>query len=174
MNIRDNRKNELLLDKEEELAGAENLSEEEAGDEVFDIPAIEKGKYVEGIGRRKESSARVRLWANTDKTVMDINVNDKSYTDYFPLLYLQKTADAPLRKLRVFDAYKVTVKVSGGGSRGQSEAVRLGLARALLTVNPQWRARFKKAGFLTRDPRVVERKKYGLHKARRAPQWSKR
>jgi len=162
MNIRDNRKNELLLDKEEELAGAENLSEEEAGDEVFDI------------GRRKESSARVRLWANTDKAVMDINVNDKSYTDYFPLLYLQKTADAPLRKLRVFDAYKVTVKVSGGGSRGQSEAVRLGLARALLTVNPQWRARFKKAGFLTRDPRVVERKKYGLHKARRAPQWSKR
>ena len=87
---------------------------------------------------------------------------------------MQKIVDAPLRKLRLFKHYLVTVKVKGGGLHGQADAIKLGLARALVKLNPEWKPKLKKAGYLTRDSREVERKKYGLKKARRAPQWHKR
>lgn len=151
----------------------ENDEAKEKFEEV-EVVEIGKNKYVEGIGRRKESIARVRLWDNSVKEVMNIYVNDRKYTDYFPSLDLQKSVDAPLRKLRIIQGYRVTVKTNGGGLRGQADAIKLGLARALVKLNGDWRVRLKKALFLRRDPRRVERKKYGLKKARRAPQWSKR
>lgn len=160
--------------QDEQVLETTETGEQEQEEETKQIPVIKEGKYFEGIGRRKESTARVRVWSNPDKDVMNIIVNEKNYTDYFPVLYLQKAVDAPLRKLRIFDAYKITILTKGGGSKGQAEAIRLGLARALLKLNPEWRQKFKKAGFLTRDPREVERKKFGLKKARRSPQWHKR
>lgn len=140
----------------------------------IEAPQIEEGKYIEGIGRRKEAMARVRIWKNNTKEALPIYVNGKFYTEYFPFLYLQKTVDAPIRKLRLFGYYLVTVKVKGGGLHGQADAIKLGLARALVKLNPEWRVKLKKAGYLTRDSREVERKKYGLKKARKAPQWHKR
>lgn len=159
--------------QEEEL-GTTEIEELESDEGEKQIPQIKDGKYFEAVGRRKESTARIRVWQNPNKTIMNIEVNGKNYTDYFPLLYLQKAVDAPLRKLRIFDSYKITAITKGGGSKGQAEAIRLGVSRALLKLNPEWRQKFKKAGFLTRDPREVERKKFGLRKARRAPQWHKR
>ncbi len=158
----------------EETSSAFATAEVEEAEEATLAPAIPSGTYVEGLGRRKTSVARVRIWSNTNKKMMNITVNERSYTEYFPMLFLQKLADAPLRKLRIFDSYRMSVLTNGGGPKGQAEAIRLGLARALLKIEPDWRQRLKKAGFLPRDPREVERKKYGLHKARRAPQWSKR
>jgi len=160
---------ELEVDKYEEKKELEKKKEE-----IFNIPKIGEGKYIEGIGRRKEAIARVRIWDNPQGENMQIFVNDRHYTEYFPALYLQKSADAPLRKLKLFNQYKVSVKVKGGGLHGQADAIKLGLARALVKLNPEWKPRLKKAGLLTRDPREVERKKYGLKKARRAPQWHKR
>jgi small subunit ribosomal protein S9 len=162
----------LRVLEEDEKAGEKE--EEKKQEEFVSAPQLEDGKYVEGIGRRKEAVARVRIWNNPEGTSMQIFVNDRHYTEYFPALYLQKSADAPLRKLKLFNQYKVTVKVKGGGLHGQADAIKLGLARALVKLNPEWRSRLKKAGLLTRDPREVERKKYGLKKARRAPQWHKR
>lgn len=158
----------------EETNSAFATAEVEETEEATLAPVIPAGTYVEGLGRRKTSVARVRISTSPGKKVMDIIVNDKPYTEYFPMLFLQKLADAPLRKLRIFETYRMSVMTDGGGPRGQAEAIRLGLARALIKIEPEWRQRLKKAGFLTRDPREVERKKYGLHKARRAPQWSKR
>mgnify|MGYP000557614967 CR=1 FL=1 len=160
---------ELEVDKYEEKKELEKKKEE-----IVNIPKIGEGKYIEGIGRRKEAIARVRIWDNPQGENMQIFVNDRHYTEYFPALYLQKSADAPLRKLKLFNQYKVSVKVKGGGLHGQADAIKLGLARALVKLNPEWKPRLKKAGLLTRDPREVERKKYGLKKARRAPQWHKR
>ncbi len=151
----------------------EKIDKEEK-EEIIEAPLIGEGKYIEGIGRRKESIARVRIWDNDSNEPLQIFVNDRHYTEYFPALYLQKSADAPLRKLRLFTQYKVTVKVKGGGLHGQADAIKLGLARALVKLNPEWRSRLKKSGLLTRDAREVERKKYGLKKARKAPQWHKR
>lgn len=137
-------------------------------------PKIGKGKYLEGIGRRKTSSCRVRIWdQEKGKEELEIIVNGRKYTEYFPSLELIKIVDAPLRKLRT-KAYRVTVLAKGGGIRGQAEAIRLGLARALVKLNPEWKIKFKKAGYLRRDPRKVERKKYGRRKARKREQWHKR
>jgi len=164
---------------EEEIKLTEQTSEEnsaktEIEEQIF--PKIGKDKYVEGIGRRKEATARVRVFDASRKTKdYEIIVNGRDYKDYFQnLIEFIKIVNAPLRKIKALGVYKVSVKVKGGGLRGQAEAIRLGLARALVKLNPDWRPRFKKAGFLTRDPREVERKKYGLKKARRAPQWHKR
>jgi small subunit ribosomal protein S9 len=153
----------------------EKLQEEET-QEVITFPKIGKDKYIEGIGRRKTAVARVRIYDASKKTKdFEIIVNGKDYKDYFSnLIEFIKIVNAPLRKLKAFGIYKVSVKVKGGGLRGQAEAIRLGLSRALVKLNPEWRPRFRKAGFLTRDPREVERKKYGLKKARKAPQWHKR
>ena len=101
-------------------------------------------------------------------------INGKSLTEVFGNSYWQKMIEAPLQVVDGAGKFYISVKVSGGGLRGQAESIRLGIARVLQLFNPEWRTLLKRAGFLKRDPRVKERKKYGLKRARRAPQWSKR
>lgn len=129
------------------------------------------GKYFEAVGRRKTSSARVRLFP---KGTPGIVVNDKKIADYFPTKVMQATVFEPLVKMKLADDFSVTVKVNGGGISSQSEAVRHGIARALVKFELELRKELKKEGLLTRDPRMKERRKFGLKKARKAPQWSKR
>lgn len=137
---------------------------------------ISPKRYWQAVGRRKEAVARVRLYTSrlTPRDEGDIEVNNKFYKNYFPVLSWQKTIEAAFNKLKSLNRFKATVKVRGGGMRAQAEAVRHGLSRALVQFNPDFRKKLKRAGFLRRDPRMKERKKYGLKKARRAPQWSKR
>ncbi|GAB6932391.1 30S ribosomal protein S9 [Calditerricola satsumensis] len=124
-----------------------------------------------GTGRRKESVARVWLVPGDGK----VTINKRSLDDYFGgLETLKLIIKQPLVLTNTADKYDVIVNVRGGGVSGQAGAIRHGIARALLKVDPNFRPVLKKAGFLTRDPRMVERKKYGLKKARRAPQFSKR
>ncbi len=127
-------------------------------------------RYFEAVGRRKTAVARVRVFTRAG----DFTVNNKLYGQYFPTLELQKITEDSLQKMKLFGRFRVSVKVTGGGVHSQAEAVRHGLARALTKFNPDFRKRLKRAGFLTRDPRMKERKKFGLKKARRAPQWQKR
>ncbi len=124
----------------------------------------------QGTGRRKEAVARVRLVAGEGK----ININGRDIEDYFSMDTLKVKVRQPLETVGVDGSYDVLVKVHGGGATGQAGAINHGIARALLEANPEFRQTLKKAGFLTRDPRMKERKKYGLKKARRAPQFSKR
>jgi len=131
---------------------------------------LRSGDYIQTVGRRKRSIAQVRIFKNGKG---DILINDKDYKIYFPVLSLQNTILAPLNAIGE-NGYDVTVKVAGGGIRGQAEAVRLGISRALILIDPKLKPSLKKPGYLTRDPRKKERKKPGLKKARRAPQWSKR
>lgn len=129
-------------------------------------------KYIEGIGRRKSATARVRLTPAKETTII---VNEKPLAEYFPHDTLQKNV---LSVLGVEEAgvehYTVTAQVSGGGLSSQAESIRLGIARALVAEKAERRTILKPLGFLKRDPRSVERKKFGLRKARRRPQWSKR
>jgi small subunit ribosomal protein S9 len=138
------------------------------------LPVIEKGRYLEAIGRRKRATARVRIWQNDSQKDFNILINNRDYKEYFKDIEFQKIVEAPIKKIKGQKVYKVTVQVKGGGKRGQAEAIRLGLSRALVLLNPEWKPKFKKAGFLTRDPREVERKKYGKRKARKEEQWQKR
>lgn len=124
-----------------------------------------------GTGRRKKAIARVRLIPAGSGTIV---INDRAFEDYFPQGTLQYIVKQPLVLLEAETKYDVFVNVVGGGYTGQAGAIRLGVARALLEAEPECRPALKKAGFLTRDPRAKERKKYGLKKARRAPQFSKR
>jgi len=128
-------------------------------------------RYFETIGRRKTAIARVRLFTQGEKTIV---VNGKSYKDYFPTLELQQIVIGPLDKMKSFDKFGILVKVKGGGIHAQAEAVRHGIARGLVKFNPDFKKRLRKVGYLTRDPRMRERKKFGLKRARRAPQWQKR
>lgn len=129
-------------------------------------------KYIEGIGRRKTASARVRLTPAKETTVM---VNDKPLNDYFAHLAQQQSVLAILGTSDAgIEHYTITVHISGGGLSAQAEAIRLGIARALVKEKASRRLVLKPLGFLKRDDRAVERKKFGLRKARRAPQWSKR
>ena len=125
---------------------------------------------VGATGRRKEAIARVRLVAGTGVW----SINGRTLEDYFPNKVHQQIANEPFVTLDLVDRYDVLVRVQGGGISGQAGAVRLGIARALLLTDDDARPPLKKAGFLTRDPRAKERKKYGLKKARKAPQYSKR
>ncbi len=128
-------------------------------------------QYYEGVGRRKESVARVRMMSGLGKFL----VNDKDVADYFTRFGDLQSILAPLAVVgQNPQSYDITVKVKGGGVTGQTEAVRLGLARALVKLNPEWRTALRKNGFLTRDPRVKERKKPGLKRARKAPTYTKR
>lgn len=129
-------------------------------------------QYIEGIGRRKTATARVRITKANETRVI---VNEKAIGEYFTAATLQKnllsvleTADAGIEN------YEISAHVQGGGLSSQSDAIRLGIARALLKEKAERRIPLKKAGFLKRDPRAVERKKFGLKKARKRPQWSKR
>lgn len=128
-------------------------------------------KYYEAVGRRKTAVARVRMWTRGEREIM---VNDKPYTRYFSIPDLQQVADAALRRMKCQDKFRVMALVRGGGISAQAEAVRHGISRALVLFNADFRKRLKKAGYLTRDPRMRERKKFGLKRARRAPQWKKR
>lgn len=134
-------------------------------------PARKPERYFEAVGRRKTAVARVRLFTKGEKKFL---INDKPLEIYFPSLELQQTATAALNKMKCLDRFRVLVKVKGGGYHAQAEAVRHGIARVLVLFNPDFRKRLKKAGFLTRDARMRERKKFGLKRARRAPQWQKR
>ena len=126
--------------------------------------------YFYGTGRRKNSVARVRVYAGTGK----ITINDRDIDDYFGLETLKLIVRQPLTLNELEGKFDIVVRVNGGGVSGQAGAIRHGLSRALLQFNPELRPALKKAGFLTRDPRMKERKKYGLKAARRAPQFSKR
>jgi small subunit ribosomal protein S9 len=123
-----------------------------------------------GTGKRKTSVARVILRPGTGGTW----INGKSIEEYFPRMVHRMIATAPLKTAGLEGQYDLRVRLHGGGPSGQAGAMRHGIARALLEVNPELRAPLRRAGFLTRDARVVERKKAGLHKARKAPQFSKR
>jgi small subunit ribosomal protein S9 len=129
---------------------------------------MEKQKNT--IGRRKEAVARVYISKGTG----NVTVNDKDYKTYFALIYLQNQVELPLKTIDALDKFDVKVNAAGGGIKGQAEAVKLGIARALCEVNPEFRPALKAAGLLTRDPRAVERKKPGKRKARRSFQFSKR
>ncbi len=148
----------------------ETTIEEDVIDDI-DISKFEKDRYFEAVGRRKTSVARIRLHVSGDK---DVVVNDKPYNEYFPTKDLQETCIAPLKKMKYMDKFRAEIKVSGGGVNSQAEAVRHGISRALMLFNPEFKKRLRRAGFLTRDPRQRERKKFGLKRARRAPQWKKR
>lgn len=127
-------------------------------------------KQKNAVGRRKEAVTRVFLSKGDGK----ITVNDKNYKEYFPLVYLQNQVEAPLKTVESLDKFDVKINATGGGLKGQAEAAKLGIARALLEVNPEYRPSLKAAGHLKRDPRGVERKKFGHKKARRSYQFSKR
>ncbi len=129
-------------------------------------------KYIEGIGRRKTASARVRLTPAKETTIV---VNEKTLEDYFKHATLVGDVNSVLSTEDAgIENYTITAKVFGGGLSSQAEAIRLGIARALVKEKADRRTILKPLGFLKRDPRSVERKKFGLRKARRAPQWSKR
>ncbi|MBO5334299.1 MAG: 30S ribosomal protein S9 [Clostridia bacterium] len=130
----------------------------------------ETNPYFYGTGRRKKSVARVRVYAGTGK----ITVNDRDIDDYFGLETLKLIVRQPLALTGTMDKFDIVCRVGGGGVTGQAGAIRHGLSRALLQYDENLRPELKKAGFLTRDPRMKERKKYGLKGARRAPQFSKR
>ena len=126
--------------------------------------------YFYGTGRRKKSIARVRVYAGTGK----VTINDRDIDDYFGLDTLKLIVRQPLKLTGTTEKFDVVCRVAGGGVTGQAGAIRHGIARALLQYDESLRPALKKAGFLTRDPRMKERKKYGLKGARRAPQFSKR
>lgn len=174
-------------EKKEEVRKVIKKSAEKTEDVLADVAAIDmpelnfpedegdgKGKkpdrYFEGVGRRKTAVARVRLFTKAG----DFTVNGKLHIDFFKTLDQQKIAEEALQKMKLFGRFRVSVKTNGGGTHAQAEAVRHGLARCLIKFNPDFRKRLKRAMFLKRDPRAKERKKFGLKKARRAPQWAKR
>lgn len=127
--------------------------------------------YYRAIGRRKEATARVRMMETGSGK---ITVNGRSFETYFPLAIIRDEITAPLKLVGQFDNHDYSIKVEGGGTQGQAGAVCHGFARVLLQWNAEFRMPLKKAGFLRRDPRAKERKKFGLKGARRAPQWAKR
>ena len=130
-----------------------------------------KKKYFYGTGRRKSSVARVRVYENGTGSVI---INGRDINDYFGLDTLKLVVNQPLVAADLVGKVDLVVTVTVGGVSGQAGAIRHGLSRALVTLNPEYRATLKAAGFMTRDPRMKERKKYGLKAARRAPQFSKR
>jgi len=122
------------------------------------------------VGRRKSSVVRVRLYEGSG----EMKLNGRSLDNYFPSMAQRLRVLEPIRSAGLEGRYDIAAKLEGGGLTGQTDALRLGIARALVVVNPELRTSLKRAGMLTRDARVVERKKYGLRKARRAPQFTKR
>lgn len=122
------------------------------------------------LGRRKEAVARVFIQKGTGK----ITVNGKDYKSYFSLVYLQNQVEQPLKVIEALESFDIQATAKGGGTKGQAEALKLGIARGLCDINAEWRPALKHAGLLRRDPRVVERKKPGQKKARKNFQFSKR
>ena len=145
-------------------------STDAADAEKVEAAARRPERYFESVGRRKTAIARVRVYTRSGAFM----VNTKPYGHYFPTLELQKIVEDALKKMKLWERFRISVMVSGGGIHAQAEAVRHGLARSLIKFNADFRKRLKRAGYLKRDPRMKERKKFGLKKARRAPQWQKR
>lgn len=137
---------------------------------VSEKPVMEN--YIEAVGRRKNATCRVRIFPNNNEK--SFLINGQELKKYFPEPEYKKVVLSPLKKTGVFDKFKIEVKVKGGGKKGQNEAIRLGIARALVKMEPNLKEILRTQGYLTRDPRMKERKKFGLKKARKAPQWSKR
>ena len=127
-------------------------------------------KQKNSVGRRKEAVTRVFVTKGDGK----ITVNDKDYKEYFSLVYLQNQVERPLKTVEVMGKYDVKINAAGGGVKGQAEAAMLGISRVLVDLNPEFRPALRAAGLLKRDPRSVERKKFGHKKARRSFQFSKR
>jgi small subunit ribosomal protein S9 len=142
------------------------------------VPEISKksDKYFLGIGRRKTSTAQVRLYPQkkSEETSIEMTINGMEYKKYFPLKKLQEVVTSPINLLHLQNRFKISCIVSGGGVPSCAGAIRLGISRALIEANPIFKKPLKRIGFLTRDARKKERKKPGLKKARRAPQWQKR
>jgi small subunit ribosomal protein S9 len=128
-------------------------------------------RYIETVGRRKTATARVRM---TPSTKLSYSINDKELAVYFPTAELQQIVTEALTTSKLAAKFKITAIIKGGGIHGQAEALRHGIARGLNEYDVQLRGVLKKAGFLKRDPRAKERRKFGLKKARKSPQWSKR
>lgn len=147
----------------EELEQEEIITEKEV--------AAKPDRYFEATGRRKTATARVRIFTRGEKQFL---VNGKPYEEYFTVDEDRETAVASMKKMKCLDKFRVTAIVRGGGRNAQAQAVRHGTARALVDFNNNFKKRLRKVGFLTRDPRMRERKKFGLKRARRAPQWAKR
>jgi|SRR3989344_1954034 len=133
------------------------------------MTATKENKYIEAVGRRKTSVARVRI---TPASKSSFSINEKELETYFPTRELQRTALSPFEE--VPGKFAVTAKLSGGGISSQAQALRHGIARALTENEPALRTKLKVKGYLKRDPRAKERRKFGLKKARKAPKWSKR
>ena len=133
------------------------------------MSATRENKYIEAVGRRKTSVARVRL---TPATKTSVAVNDREFDNYFPTAELRNVVMSAFEDSS--DKFAVTAKLVGGGVSSQAQALRHGIARALVEGEPELRTKLKVKGFLKRDPRAKERRKFGLKKARKAPQWSKR
>jgi small subunit ribosomal protein S9 len=127
-------------------------------------------KQIKSVGRRKEAVTRVFLTKGTGA----ITVNGKDYKTYFPMVYLQNQVETPLKAVEATTSYDIVINATGGGVKGQAEAVKLGISRALIELNPELKPILKASGLLTRDSRQVERKKPGKKKARRSFQFSKR
>ena len=166
---------------EEELKTTEEELEDDDVEVVFEEEALGNGpeKYFESTGRRKRAVARVRLF--TKKTTDEvpepralITINEKPYFEYFDDPYHMEVVESPFKKLKSMTRFKANVKVEGGGLAGQADAIQVGLAKALVLFDTNFRKKMRKGGFLTTDSRKKERKKYGLKGARRAPQWRKR
>ncbi|PIQ66897.1 MAG: 30S ribosomal protein S9 [Candidatus Zambryskibacteria bacterium CG_4_9_14_3_um_filter_40_16] len=128
-------------------------------------------KYIEAVGRRKTSVARARLYETSKNSII---INDKDVGDYFGISELRAVTFEPLTKSSVSKKFRISCLVKGGGQSSQAGAIRHAIARALISHDPELRKEIKKLGFLKRDPRMKERRKFGLKKARKAPQWSKR
>ncbi len=156
------------------IEAGEDIAEDDISKEIAKT-IKESGKnpdrYFEAIGRRKTAVARIRLFTKGDKEFL---VNNKPYQKYFQTVGDQEMSVASMKKMKCLDKFRITAKVKGGGHTAQAEAIRHGTARVLVDFNNNFRKRLRKAGFLTRDPRMRERKKFGLKRARKAPQWAKR
>jgi small subunit ribosomal protein S9 len=144
---------------------------EKDNEEMAESRAAKGGSFIPAVGRRKRAVARVRLIKNGKG---DLTVNGKPMKNYFTTFELREQIESPLKVTGQEAAVDMSAKVEGGGIRGQAEAIRHGLSRALVQLNPTFRKTLKKLGYLTRDSRKRERKKFGKKSARRSPQWSKR
>jgi small subunit ribosomal protein S9 len=162
----------------DDSAIAEDAETAGSADDDFDVdplsapevPAVYSDRPIQTVGRRKEAIVRVRLMPGTGK----FRLNGKSLEEYFPNKLHQQLIREPLVTVEKTERFDIFANLGGGGTSGQAGALRLAIARALVEADAEDRPPLKKAGFLTRDPRVIERKKYGLKKARKAPQYSKR
>ncbi len=138
---------------------------------IAESAAVVKGKYISAIGRRKEAAARVRFFED-GKGI--ITINGQELKKYFPIFQLSDLVTAPLKQVGAMEKHDISIKIAGGGKHSQADAVRHGISRVLVKFNADLKPTLKKAGFLTRDSRVKERKKFGHKKARKSPQWAKR